>query len=352
MPVKYNPKTGEVTKPQTSYPLLDVATPRVKRLVVANLQDLYHATHPNIRVVGRQWYPKVGEAVHKGIEGTDLSHLAGAGLVSAVSPNMDWGNANIHAFQELHGLNDEDWHHIIASHEAARHSSSDENDTSTAGRTAEASRVLKGLSIAKAPDANLVKAHRILNGEDPDEVLNVRTAPKTNSFMHNIAGDVRRLTVDGRGYDLAANRLIPWTRARGINSARLKSGKPTRYEHTEEAYQIAADTLTKKGEDITPRDLQAVLWEGGKAFEMEGVTKAGEPRKVGVHRTGQPYQADRKALSPTPIQPDPEHVAAYQEQEAKKKEAEKKATTVIDSGSPQGRQPAVGRSRVERQGRR
>lgn len=55
---------------------------------------------------GKVWYPKVHDAVSKGVRGGWLGaqadpHLAGSGLVAAVSPNMDWERSNIHALGEM-----------------------------------------------------------------------------------------------------------------------------------------------------------------------------------------------------------------------------------------------------------
>jgi hypothetical protein len=207
---------------------------------------------------------------------------------------MDWETNNIHAFRELTGLKSEQWDAI--------HRSAESSGGPTHIRSAEAQHALRGLSISAAPDHGLVKAHRILQGEDPNEVLRRQNSPKTNSFMSNIHDPEGspHVTVDSRAHDIANNKMYPWTYSgRGITSADLpsshrilKSGLPaksfgqkTRYEHFEDAYRDAAEAV---GEH--PTAMQAITWLGGKRVERSGLTKSGQPRKQGPARHGQPYE--------------------------------------------------------------
>jgi hypothetical protein len=155
-------------------------------------------------------------------------------------------------------------------------------------RTPEAEALLSGTGLEHAQDKALVRAHRMMEGEHPTEVMSRRTAPKTSSFFHNIAypGEHTHVTVDYRAHDIAANKMYPAAfTGRGIDTAALKSGKPTRYEHVENVYRAAA-----KGRDIElPHTLQAITWEGGKHIETSAPTKSGKPRVKGVARKGQPY---------------------------------------------------------------
>jgi hypothetical protein len=262
-----------------NFPNVDLSNPRQFKSAVDNIRNLYNATPEQVRRTGAQWYDRVNEATAKGVRGTQMSTLSGAGLVAAVSPNMDWERNNIDAFKELHSLKGGDWASIADS--AAGRS-----------RSGEASRVLNGLSISTTSDANLIKARRIMDGEHTDDVLSRRTAPKTNSFAHNIAEPQTNghVTIDGRAHDIAANRLQPWTSNRGIGSAALPTGKTTRYEHFENAYRSAAQSLAEQhGVLHLPHQLQAVVWEGGKGIERAGTTKKGTPRLKGVSRVGQQY---------------------------------------------------------------
>lgn len=264
--------------------LANMNDPTVRRLAATNVANFHDTLSEKTKAEGRNWYPAVHEAVAKGIKGTSMDHLAGSGLVAAVSPGMDFENRNIHAFKELHAMGGKQWDTIHESH--ARQLAAKAAGQPSPGRTPEASAVLQGKSISQASDSALVKANRIMQGEHVDSVLNPRTAPKTNAFAHNIndPDDESRVTIDGRAHDIATNRMIGWQKSRGIGASQLPSGKPTRYEHFVGAYQTAAKVLGEK-----PSAVQANTWVGGKEVEMRGTTKSGQPRKVGVRREGQPY---------------------------------------------------------------
>lgn len=260
-------------------PPVDLSTPQAQRVAAQNISTVYKAAPREVHDAGIRWYGDVHEATAKGVRGTSTDVRRGAGLVAAVSPQMDWDNRNIHAIKELHTLKEHHWKAI-----------------ERGDRTP-----LQGMSIAAASTHSLMKAKRLMEGEDVDDVLNRRTAPKTNSFAHNIAHpDVAgHVTIDGRAHDIATNRLQGWEQGRGIGSAALPSGKPTRYEHFEQAYRTAADALARQGHDVLPHQVQAVAWEMGKRLERSGTTRAGNPRKVGVRRSGQSYVGPG-GLLPTP----------------------------------------------------
>lgn len=257
------------------YPKADLGNPHQFEQVVRNIHVVHGVIPEALRAEGKVWYDKVNEAVAKGVKGTGTSEWHGAGIVAAVSPSMDWEGRNIHALTELHGMKARDWATIAQSAATGGH------------RTGEARSVLQGLSIAGAADRDLMKAHRMMMGEDPDVVLNRRTAPKTNSFAHNIyRPDIPgHVTIDYRAHDIAINKMYPTLYSgRGISSAGLPSGKPTRYEHFENAYRAAAEGLGEEGHEYLPHQLQAVNWVGGKHIETLGGT-----RQKGVTRKGQAY---------------------------------------------------------------
>lgn len=271
--------------PKRQFENIDMDNHHVRKLVVANLVDMHRQVSPEFRRLGRQWYPEVQKATEQSATkhfGRSMPLLSAAAITAAVSPNMDWDNHNFAAFEELARLPSQHWDAIEAS-------------ASLPGkRLPEVKKILKDKAISRAPDANLVKAYRLMQGEHPLDVMDPTAAPKTYSFAHNIAGDSNLVTIDGRAHDMGANRLEKWGEKRGINARNLKTGKKTRYEHFEESYQLAAQQISAEtGEHIHPRDLQATLWEAGKAFEMSGLTKAGQPRKKGVQRQGQGYLPDR-----------------------------------------------------------
>lgn len=255
------------------YPKADLHNPHQFEQVTQNIRNLYHATPDEIKASGRQWYPRVHEAVGKGVKGMGITHLAGSGLVAALSPGMDFERSNIQAFHELKHVRQKDWDTIVKYGATG----------SGQKRHPAVAEVLQGLEIGKAPDVQLLKAHRILRGEHPEDVILRQGSPKTHSFMHNIhdPSSNRFVTIDGRAHDIGVNRLTPWTYSgRGISSAALKSGQPTRYEHFQDAYRLAAH-MEDEGLGNT---MQAITWEGGKHLErmMSGTSK-------GPRRRGQPY---------------------------------------------------------------
>ena len=260
------------------------------RTMMRRTRNIYHAAPDEVKEVGMQWYDKVHNAAQKavrGVPGRDVTHAAG--VIAAVSPNMDWERDNIAAFDELKGLKSRQWEAI---HESANQAPiiGTDGKRRKAPRSEAAEEALQGLSLAKAPDSNLVKAHRIwVKGEDTNLVIPRRTAPKTNSFADNIARpkDSKVVTVDGRDSDMTVDAARPWKDSRGISSAALKNGNQTRYESYEESTQRVAAQ-----ENIRPNQLQAIKWEMGKIIERNH-----DPERVqGSARRGQSYQ---QSLSPS-----------------------------------------------------
>jgi hypothetical protein len=256
------------------------------RTVSRRLRNMYEAAPDEVKQAGHDWYPKVNKAVTSAVSGTSKSVRAGAGVVAAVSPNMDWERDNIAAFDELSSLKGRQWDVI---HESA-------NQPKIIGangkpvkpkRTQAAADILQGMGLSKAPDSNLIKAHRIWHGgEDFENVLDRHTAPKTNSFARNIAdpSTSRDVTVDGRHADIVVDSMRPWNNSgvsnRGINSANNVRGGSTRYENYEAQTARVADSL-----EVPPHALQATVWEMGKSVERG----FNPDRKQGDMRRGQSY---------------------------------------------------------------
>lgn len=246
---------------------------------------------------GMNWYPAVHEATARQSREHGLSLAQGAGIVAAVSPNMDFERHNINAFDEIGNLTGEHWKMIERSAAQPRIRRSD-GSTKAAKRTSEVSAMLGEIapSLSRATDRNLLDAQRIYQGrEDVFDVLNPRTGPKRNRFARNIMNpnDPVPVTIDGRQADIIANRYRPWTwSGRGISSADLPTGKTTRYETHEEVMRRAAGVVRNEHplmSDINAAGLQAVTWVGGKAHETAWPTKSGQPRVKGVSRRGQRY---------------------------------------------------------------
>jgi len=248
---------------------VDLSNPHAVAAAKRNVIHSIDTASPEMVEFGRQWYPKVHEAVTKGVRGRGFlsgqfdKQMAGAGIVAAVSPNMDWDKNNIDAFRELKGINAQGWKKIMAG-----------------GRGA--ADVYKGMSISAAPLANIQKAGRIIAGEDPAQVLNYASAPKTHSFMQNIAHpeNGQFVTIDGRAFDTLSNRMIPWGSGRGIGGSQTGKNPPKRYLQAADVYQHAASEY-----GIDPSAAQAISWSNLK-YDIE---RAGGTRKQGPSRIGQPY---------------------------------------------------------------
>ena len=263
-----------------SFPYADLST-RSSRLAGASnfAHSIETAPHSAVEE-GKLWYPKVNEAVRKGVSkrgflsASSDKLLSGAGIVAAVSPNMDWDNANIHAFKEIQSLKGHQWHAIMSAnltdnHAAARLSRMEARDQ------------LQGMSLSRQPLKNIQKVGHLLAGADPDDIIGRVGAPKTNSFMHNIAhpSDPNFATIDGRAMDTITNRARPWETGRGIGRAMNKGGGMTRYEHAEDIVKHVAGHF-----GLDPSEAQAISWVNTK-YHIE---QAGN-RKQGPARTGQPY---------------------------------------------------------------
>jgi hypothetical protein len=248
---------------------VDLSDPMAVEGAKRNVIHSLRTASPEMQEFGAQWYPRVNEAVRKGVRGKGFlgsqfdKQLAGAGLVAAVSPNMDWDRRNIDAFAEMKSVDSAGWSKIMKG-----------------GRGA--TDVYKGMSIASAPLANIQKAGRIIAGEDPREVLNYASAPKTHSFMQNIAqpDNGQFVTIDGRAFDTLSNRMIPWGAGRGISGSQTGKNPPARYTQAVGVFRDAASMF-----DIDPSAAQAISWSNMKY----GVERKGGTRRQGPSRYGQPY---------------------------------------------------------------
>jgi hypothetical protein len=270
----------EVKHRAADFPRPDLTQPGQFRAAVRHVSNVHAAGTPEEHEHGRIWYPKVHDATAKGARQLGISHMHAAGLVAALSPNMDFDRNNIGAFHEIAHMGSQQW-------DAITHSATATKNGPYHQRTQAAHDALRGTSLSVASDGALLKAHRILQGEHPDDVMPRRTNPKTNAFAHAIHDPEGspHVTIDGRAHDIANNEMWPWTyTGRGISSAGLKSGKPTRYEAFEDTYRTAA-----KAADVHPNVMQARTWVTGKRIEKQAPSKSGAPRKVGVRRVRQPY---------------------------------------------------------------
>lgn len=237
---------------------------------------------------GMQWYPTAHDTIAGSGREVDLKPRAAHGIVAAVSPNMDFDNRNVGALRDIRNLDESDWQMI--------HRSAALVGGKAQKRHPEVAAMLKekAPSISGAYDTALVKAHRILRGEDPESVLDRRTAPKTHSFFHNLhePHEYGFVTVDGRHFDIVNNQRLSWTNTnRGIDRAMNVRGGQTRYENIEELTKVATNRIAdrdRRYQGALPHDMQAVLWMGGKAIERGGTLEG-----KGAKRQGQPYTDHR-----------------------------------------------------------
>jgi hypothetical protein len=243
---------------------------------------------------GKRWYPEVHETVKAQAPSLGISASQGAGIVAAVSPNMDFDNRNIKALEQIGNIDKSGWDMIYRS--ASRRTP----DNRQMKRIPEVTEMLREVapSLNSSYDASLVNAHRIMHGEQWRDVL---TGPKTFRFAGNIENpfEQRGVTVDGRHHDIVANAMYPWTDfERGISS--FRKSRPTRYEDIESVTSIANKAVQRRDSRFAgalDHDLQAILWLGGKFIETQG----GVYQK-GPARTGQPYTTARG----TPLKRDKE----------------------------------------------
>lgn len=249
---------------------------------------------------GRAWYDLAEDSARSGSADIGVTHSAGAGMMSAVSPALDFSEHNVHVLHEMGAMRPEHHAMVLASlshqrqvSEANRLLRGEGQPTLRSGRLPEVESMLTELypHLSRATDFNIADAMRIREGAEPGEVLNRKTRPKTNSFWRNLAGDRDTVTVDYRAADVVANQMRPVRGPqsnRGISSA-LSSRGPTRYE--DYAHVIASSSalpsVQKRMPGLKPAEAQALQWVIAK--DMELTNPDGSPRGKGPARKGQPY---------------------------------------------------------------
>ena len=159
-------------------------------------------------------------------------------------------------------------------------------------------------ALAGTTDSNLLRAHRMIQGEHPLDVLTRAGSPKTRAFYGGIAEPGHRrgdVPIDYRMYDLIRNEMHPQDAKRPIERgsyARPQMGT-TGYEHAEQIIGAVGAGLRERGGRrfsgaTSPLRTQAVLWMQAKGYElnMPG-SKASRQRPgerfSGPARTGQEY---------------------------------------------------------------
>lgn len=171
-----------------------------------NILAAHRAASAADRAQGLAWYELAHELAGE-LAAERYSPRACAGVIAAMSPMMSW-RSNIDVARR-----------IITRH--------------AAGELEPAS----GYGMRR----NVAKAWRILNGEDPADVL---SGPKVRSFFANIVGDPDAVTVDRWAARIARGDAAD----AGLVTAR-------EYREISTAYRCAADVA-----GVTPRELQAAVW--------------------------------------------------------------------------------------------
>lgn len=191
---------------------------------VDNIVKKYNEAGPEMVKGGHEWYNKA-QGIAEKIGGGDVNK--GAGIIAALSPMTSW-ERNI----------------------------SDANELTKTGN-------VKGALVP----ANVEKARRIHEGEEPEKVLG---GNKVTSFYHNISDPSSPLhvTVDRHAHDIAiGNPFIGVGGKGGVPRTSNASGnKPMsedlglsamgRYKHFVHAYTVASGAL---GVDL-PHKVQATTW--------------------------------------------------------------------------------------------
>ena len=188
-------------------------------LHVQNIIKKYREATPELLKGGSEWYERAHDEAKK-VGGGDVRK--GAGVIAALSPLSDW-NRNV----------------------------------------AEAHEMRKTGTVRSALiPANVDKAHRILAGEDPHDVLG---GHKVRSFFENIHDPSNKgpVTIDRHAYDIAMGHPFVGTGRKstprgggGKMSPDIGLSAKNRYDHFVDSYHKAAQHL----EVDVPNKAQAVSW--------------------------------------------------------------------------------------------
>lgn len=176
---------------------------------VENIQLKYQQATPDDVARGKDWYATAHQIAHH-LGGGDVHK--GAGILAALSPNMDWDR------------NIEGARHVAQTGSPWRHQT----------------------------EGNNTKALRILAGEHPHDVLG---GHKVRSFYHNIVNpeDPQTVTIDKHAHDIARG-MPPGYRRKDATDLGLSI--KSRYDHFVTAYATATHRL---GEEV-PSQVQAITW--------------------------------------------------------------------------------------------
>lgn len=262
----------------------DIHSPQQMGAIIRRLTNFTEHIPEHHIEAGKIWYPRAHDVARRAGEEFGTSTRSAAGMMAALSAGTEW-EQNKSAFHDLLRMTPE--------HEEVIRRSSFEPR-----RSKEIEGLLKehypGLSVST--DRNIGKALDIHRGADPEDVLDRRTGPKTNSFFRNILNPGgSEVTVDFRAFDMVSNVMRPSRDYdRGISSAELIRGTRHPYKPQQSRFERIADVYTglaKRGVRGLTRgnEAQAALWVAGKDIELSRPTKGGDQREKGIPRRGEPY---------------------------------------------------------------
>lgn len=176
-----------------------------------NVTTLFRSADADLTRAGLTWYADAHNHALAIAGAHNISTDAAAGIIAALSPMNSWGS-NIRL----------------------------------ATRFVEAGGLTSGYL-----GANLRKAQRILDGEDPRAVL---TSHKVSAFFECIVanGETDAVCIDRHAIDLA-------TKTRHTDATRPRL-TPTRYAEFADTYRRAARILTREGMAVSAAQVQAVTW--------------------------------------------------------------------------------------------
>ena len=180
-----------------------------------NILRVYNDARPEEREAGLHWYLNANRAAAGIAERYGITVEQSAGVIAALSPGLEWGLNISHADQ------------LIA-----------------------AWREGKQIPLVGTYGWNNIrKAQRILEGENPAEVLNSRTGPKTHAFYHCIARPDRsqHVTIDRHAACLAHYELF--------DRKKRSSVSIHQYAFYAWHYKRIAERL-----GLRPHQLQAITW--------------------------------------------------------------------------------------------
>ena len=181
--------------------------PMQQALMTRNIEHAVRSASPEEVRQGMDWYKRAHDVANEVGRGNTRK---GAGIIAALSPQTEW-TENVRMARQL-------------------------ADTGTA--------------TGYITRAEVGKARRILEGEDPETVLPMQA--KTGHFFRNIndPSDVTAVTVDRHAHDLAMGRRF--------GSAQRSLGAIGRYQTFVGAHMNATNRLSDM--NLVPNQTQAISW--------------------------------------------------------------------------------------------